>query len=183
MIKLVSYTFLALFITAAFYSFTSVKTIDLNSSVALKKTPFEIELKLEQIDAKQYYVIADLALKGDDYIISPYSDDDTYLPFSMTLTKTAFLKPINNLLEDPASVAEYDPILEQMVRLVRGKTIYKQKVLLNTNDDFDVSGMIELLIEPQCIPYHIDFTIHHQSGNLSIKKTKTGIPSYYKGNH
>lgn len=142
---------------------------------------FDVELQLERLSNDEYFIVTNLSLDGGAYVISPYSKDDTYLPFGITFLDNKHFAESQLLIENPKSVDEIDPILNTPVKFVRENTIYKQKITLNGSEDFESSGLIEFLLEPICIPYNIEFTITSKNGEMSVAKTNTAIAAnYYK---
>lgn len=143
--------------------------------------PFDISFHTEKIKNDQFYLVTTLEVDSGSYFISPFSSDDILMHFSINLDSNQFINPDDQLLEIPSPREEYDSVLEQKVKYVREKTTYKRKITLTSKDDFKASGLVEFLVEPRCVPYHVAFEIIHQSGQLKIAKTKTTIPSFYKG--
>jgi hypothetical protein len=43
-----------------------------------------------------------------------------------------------------------------------------------------VSGLIEFLLEPSCVPYDVEFVSSYRSGVMKVKKIKTSISKEYK---
>jgi hypothetical protein len=143
---------------------------------------FDMKVDIEQIAGNQYELAATIELENGSYVVSPYSEDDIYLHFSISIPDNDNLIADDKLLEIPASVPEIDPILNIPVRFIRGTTTYKQKIELTTENDFEVSGLIEFLVEPSCVPYDVEFTASYNSGVMTVKKTKTFISKEYKLN-
>ncbi len=159
---------------------------DINNKVVKKDTsniidpPFGITLQIEKIENDQYNLIVDIELKNKSYIISPFSKDEVYGHFNISIEGNSKLTPIESLLETPKAVEEFDPILNEPVKFVRVNTTYKQKVKLLEKDNFEMSGLIWFVLEPSCIPYDVNFVISNRSGVMKIHKTKTSISKGYK---
>ena len=156
-----------------------------NASIPVKvvdkaDNPFDIKLEIEKVSDNEYELAATIELEKGSYVISPYSEDDIYLHFEIAIPKNDYLTTGDKLTEIPVSIPEIDPILNIPVRFVRGTTTYKQKIKVNTSEDFEVSGLVEFLVEPSCIPYDVEFTAAFNSGILKVKKTKTYISKEYK---
>lgn len=140
---------------------------------------FEINLDIDKSNDTQYSLTVDFKLDKGSYIISPFSKDDFYLPFSIAINESKFIQP-GQLLEAPITVEELDTIINKQVRFVRENTTFTQNIKVLNQDDFEVTGLIEFLIEPQCIPYDVEFVISKNSGKLNVEKTKTYISKEYK---
>ena len=142
--------------------------------------PFNIIMQMNKINGEHYSLSATIELDSGSYVISPYSTDDFYLPFSMVINDTSALIVQGDLSETPASVEEHDPYLNLSIKVVRVNTTYQQHLKIASKDDFEVAGLIEFLLEPSCVPYDVEFTISSRSGKLEVKKTKTFISKEYK---
>jgi len=162
-----------------------LKSNEVNAATQIQESKeveetFDIKIEIEKTDDKKYELSTTIELKDGNYIISPYSEDDIYLHYSITIPKNNNLIVDEKLIEIPASIPEIDPILNIPVRFVKETTTYKQEIEVTTEKDFEVSGLIEFLVEPSCIPYDVEFLISHQSGIMEVKKTKTAISKEYK---
>ncbi|MFK7806739.1 MAG: hypothetical protein AB8F74_02960 [Saprospiraceae bacterium] len=146
------------------------------------KESFDIKFEIEKTDKEEYFLVASIELSEDSYVVSPFSKDDTYGHFIISIAENKYLTKGTELLEIPPSTEEYDPILEEPVHFVRVNTTYKQKLKLNSTNDFKVSGLLEFLLEPACIPYDVEFLISSSSGVLEVEKVRTFISKEYKVN-
>lgn len=144
-------------------------------------THFDIQFETKQVGYQRYYLTAALTLDEGSYVISPFSEDTFYMHFNILLDENDFIKAYQPILETPASVIEFDTIIKTPVRFVRQNTTYKQAIKIKKQDDFTTKGIVELLVEPSCIPYHVEFTLSYQSGALNIQKTETRFHPSYKG--
>lgn len=141
---------------------------------------FDIILQIDKITDEHYRLSATIELDSGTYIISPFSRDGFYSYFDMVISDNSALITQGDLSETPVSVEEYDDIIDLPVRLVRETTTYTQKLKVVSKDDFEVSGLVEFLLEPSCVPYDVEFTITSRSGKLDVQKTKTFISEEYK---
>ena len=142
--------------------------------------PFDISLQVENLGNNQYNLVVDLILEKGKYVVSPFSKDETYGHFIVSIEQTNKLIADNTLSETPTSVEEHDPILNMPVRFVRKNTTYKRKFNVRETSNFEVSGLIEFVLEPDCIPYDVSFVISKQSGTVKVKETNTIISKEYK---
>ncbi|MFK8005858.1 MAG: M56 family metallopeptidase [Saprospiraceae bacterium] len=149
---------------------------DLNSI----KESFDVLFQVDQLNEMEYNLSTTIILNKESYIISPFSKDTTYGHFYFTLPNNEHFVSDNQLLETPNSVEEFDPILEAPVKFVRVNTTYQRKIKLTGQDDFEVTGIVEFLLEPICIPYDVQFKISYKNGKMNVEKTKTVISSEYK---
>lgn len=161
---------------------SQVKIVDKREVTPEMNTGFDISLQIEapNSDKKYYSLITDIEIDSGSYIISPFSKDDFYLPYTLTIPSNVHLMPFGEVLEIPLSVESYDKFIEKQVRLVNENTTYKQRLKIHDQNDFELKGLIEFLIEPQCIPYDVEFVLTQSAGQLKVTKTKTVISEEYK---
>jgi hypothetical protein len=178
-----SLMFLVLVISIVSFSAYKYADIPNKSKSNLSETmlkPFDIQLDMEKLGGSEYELAVAIKLNKGDYIVSPFSTDGIYATFSLAIPKTSYLKVNKTLSEKPESLPEIDPIINKPVRFVRVNTTYKQKIEVTKEEDFEVSGLIELLLEPRCVPYDVEFKLSYKSGKLIAKKTKISISKEYK---
>ena len=152
-------------------TFATVK----NEEAQLPEGSFNIELQIDKVDGELYSFSTSLELDSGAYVVSPFSEDEFYGPFQISILDSRHLIIDERLLEIPKSVEENDPYINVPVRFVRENTIYKQNIKLLTEEDFEVSGLIEFVLEPSCKPYSVEFILSYHSDTMTIEKTKTSI--------
>lgn len=146
----------------------------------INEPTFDVLFQVNELENNEYNLMATIILDKGSYIISPFSTDSTYGHFYFNVEKSDYLVTDNQLIETPNSVEEFDPIIEAPVRFVRVNTAYRQKLKLTKEEDFEVTGLVEFLLEPICVPYDVEFKISYKNGTMKVEKTKTVISSEYK---
>lgn len=141
---------------------------------------FDIELSIDKEGEGQYNLVAALELEDGSYVVSPYSKDETYGHFGIFIAENQNLIANDSLIEIPASIEEFDSILNEPVKFVRTNTEFKRKMNVTGQEDFEVSGMIEFVLEPSCVPYEVEFALAQRSGVMEVEKTGVKIASTYK---
>ncbi len=141
---------------------------------------FDLQLDLLQESQDTYSLSAFLTLDSGSYVISPLSDDDFYLSFDIAIPLSTYMTVDKGINENPSTIAEFDSIIEKNVRFVRQNTTFSRNLSLVSTEDFELPGQIQFLLEPQCIPYDVDFSLVHEGGVLRIENLKTKINSSYK---
>jgi hypothetical protein len=136
---------------------------------------FDIKFQVDKVDEEQYSFSTSLELDSGAYVVSPFSEDEFYGPFQISILDSRHLFVDESLLEIPKSVEENDPYINVPVRFVRENTVYKQNIKLLTEEDFEVSGLIEFILEPSCKPYSVEFILSYHSDTMTIEKTKTTV--------
>jgi len=141
---------------------------------------FSIDLQVRQLEKSKLELVSTLDLKKGAYIISPFSQDEFYLNYTCSLEENSILRASSKMIEFPASSLEMDTIIETEVRFVRNTTRFSQEYYYEAKEDFVVSGLIEFLVEPSCIPWDITFDIERKDGVLSIENINKSISTEYK---
>jgi hypothetical protein len=140
--------------------------------------PFSMEIQLQRESLEEYTLNINLGLKPGNYIVSHFSKDSVYGHFEISFDHE-YLKRTDSLQEKPSSVEEYDSIVNMPVRFVRRNTVFKQNLVLETEEDFDMPGLIYFVLEPSCVPYEVGFVISHRKSKMSVRKVTTEIASSY----
>jgi hypothetical protein len=152
-----------------------VKVAVNTQEVIVENAPFNIEFQLEEKEAGIYSLATILELDSGSYVISPFSEDDFYGPFKISILDSTHLFVDESLIEIPQSVEENDPYINVPVRFVRENTVYKQNIKLLGEEDFEVSGLIEFLLEPSCKPYSVKFILSYYADTMRVEKIKTAV--------
>ncbi len=144
---------------------------------------FNINIGLETNErnshALEHTVVVGLELDSGSYVVSSYSEDDTYMHFNMVWSDTTHVAPTSPIVELPTAIEEFDSIINQTVRLVRNNTLFMQPFQVKSQRDFETTAHVEFLIEPQCIPYNVEFAIASENGQLTVNKGDPAFaPSY-----
>jgi len=143
--------------------------------VIVENASFNIEFQIEEKETGVYSLATILELDSGSYVISPFSEDDFYGPFQISIIDSTHLFVDESLIEIPQSVEENDPYINVPVRFVRENTVYKQNIKLLSEEDFEVSGLIEFLLEPICKPYSVEFMLTYNAGTMRVEKIKTAV--------
>jgi len=145
----------------------------------IKKEPkgvddsFDISFLIEKEQSDLYSLSVIFELDSGCWVVSPYSNDSVYGPTTISISDNDYLIVYDTLIEIPASVEEFDSILNMPVRFIRKKTTYKQSIRVLTKDDFEVPGSVWFVLEPHCTPKKVDFVISYRSGKMEVRKIYT----------
>lgn len=138
---------------------------------------FDIKFEIEEMQNEQYSLIFTFELDSGYYFVSPNSNaHHQVLIFSIEDTDSLLMNGV--LIESPRTFEEYDVLSNKGGEYVRETTKYYQDLMVNSENDFEVSGLIWFELLPTCQPYEIEFIISHSSGKLEVSKTSTTTSSY-----
>ncbi len=145
--------------------------IPLNGNPLFVADLYDLELTIEKTENNTYQLVTDIVLKNDAYFVSPHSKVASTGRYTSGLQKNKYIKMIETILETPRSVEEIEqtPKGNNYVNLVRENTTYKQPLEINSEMDFEVSGLIKFTIEPKCALEKIPFVITYKDGDMSVK--------------
>jgi hypothetical protein len=155
------------------------EVVTLNDVSVRAIDPFNITLQLSNEENGLNSLSVFLEMDSGCYVISPFSEDSFYGHFIMSFEENNHFVLVNPILEFPKSVLELDTILKEPVRFIRENTTFKQTLRSTSNGDFEVSGLVEFLLEPSCIAYDVTLIISSCNGEMSVVKTNTEISSEY----
>jgi hypothetical protein len=136
------------------------------------KEPYGIKYYIEETENNDFYLHVNIELHNNSHYISPHAKRDFKGKFSITLEDNDTVSLDKEILESPQSIEEIDnhPFVRGTVNWVRENTSYKQKIHINSKNDFVVKGLIHFTIEPRCTLEQIEFIIKYQSGRMIIEK-------------
>ncbi len=138
---------------------------------------FEVNFDLTQASNKKATLSFEIALDSGYYFVSPHSEGfHQRLLFSIENTDKLLLQ--GELMEIPETHEEYDDLSEKQGRFVRENTTYRQSMIIGTQNDFVVSGLIWLVVAPTYQPYEISFILSSRSGHLRIEDISTSISGF-----
>ena len=144
---------------------TSDKAVKLKTTTDL----YRVEFQISKIDNENYSFSIAIELDNGCYIISPFSNDTTYGHLEISYDRTDHLM-VNDLLEKPASVEEFDPIVGESVKFVKENTTYEQQLKVLTSNDFELKGSVWFVLEPRCTPEEVNFIISYNAGEMKVRK-------------
>lgn len=141
-----------------------------NVKPVITSEPYEINLELKKIKTDLYDFEISMKLNNNSHFVSPNAERDFSGKFTILMNETNKLVAIEDLIETPRSVEEYDPhpFTDGLVNWVRVDTKYNQKLQQKSQDNFEVSGIIQFTIEPRCTLEKIPFTITHLEGKMTV---------------
>jgi hypothetical protein len=149
-------------------------------SVETDKNLFDITFDVEAVAVDKFSLSFALELAEGQYTISPFSEDGFYLPITISwLSPDVYFVP-GRLEETPRSVYEFDMIIEKQVRFVKENTTYTQYFDWTPRGDTNMKCMVELLVEPSCIPYDVHFDLVSKNGEVSVNNITIIVSPEYK---
>lgn len=138
---------------------------------------FEITFEMDQEKDKEASLSFEIALDSGYYFVSPHSEGwHQRLIFSIENTDSLLLA--GELIELPETREEYDNLSEKEGNFVRKNTTYSQNLTVDTQNDFEVAGLIWFEMRPNCQPYEIRFVVSNNSGKLMIEKKSISTSDY-----
>lgn len=137
----------------------------------LPANPYELKLDTHKLSNDTYDLEIKMFLFNDAFYASPNEKGDLKGKFTFVMDINDFFTLENNLIETSLSnEKQVNYSLENgMPNWVRKNTSYKQKIEINTSEDFEVRGYIQFTIEPRCTSEKIPVFIKYEKGNLKFE--------------
>ncbi len=142
----------------------------LQENKEVEKLTFELVLELEKLDQNNYNFLATMKLDEGAYYGSPHSNNSYLGLFDIEFEKNEKITVGDTLIETPFPPEVDDAFSTEKVRWVKEETKYEQLLKVNTNEDFEVKGIVSTVVEPVCNRYEIAFVISSKSGEMSINQ-------------
>ena len=132
---------------------------------------YELRFEINKLENGVYDLILDMELKNGSYYVSPNSKGNFTGIFSIIIDENDKFEKTAKLIETPLSVEEYDshPFVRGYINWVKENTNYRQRIKRKSDEDFEVSGIIQFTIEPKCTLEKIPFFIKYKDGKLKVE--------------
>lgn len=132
---------------------------------------------MDQGKKEEVTLTFEMAIDSGYYFVSPHSEGwHQRLIFSIEDTDSLLLA--GELIELPRTWEEYDYLSGKVGNFVRKNTTYSQNLKVDTQNDFEVVGLIWFEMRPNCQPYEIRFVISNKSGKLMIEEKSISTSGY-----
>lgn len=145
---------------------------------------FEVHIDLQNIHTDTLMLSTHLKFVEGSWVYSPLSADRFYGHLRFGLNPNAFFgSDSTSLVEIPPSIAEIDPWIHNWVRVVREPTTFTQKLIRIDSSvpelETTLDGLIEFVLEPQCLPYEVLFSIKKsEEGTWNLTQGETRVAHY-----
>ena len=135
-------------------------------------TPYTLEYKIDKKDDTIFELVLNMDLNGNAHFVSPNSKIAYKGRFTLDINTDENIELVGNLIENPLSKEEIDnhPFVRGPINWVRVDTNYKQKLKVNTEEDFFVIGFIQFTIEPRCTLERIPIKLEYKNGKMIVEK-------------
>lgn len=129
----------------------------------LAPSGFDIRVFAEagQADSLQHAVlITEVDIPTGSYVISALSDRD-YLGKFQVIWEDSTIRPAGALIENPISMPGWEPFDQVYTPMLFENTELRQEWAL-PKDTSAFEGQVFFVLEPQCVPYALDFTLEKE---------------------
>ncbi|MEJ6736919.1 MAG: hypothetical protein QNK84_07765 [Flavobacteriales bacterium] len=145
-------------------------TVSEAEEVNKNKDPYNITFDIEKTEKDEYNLVVNMMLFDGAYFLAPASDIMFRGRFDISLNETESIQLDSNYFEFPFPALESDPFGNGPIMVQRANSTYKKKIIINTAEDFEISGLVVFTIEPKCTLEKIAYTISSKSGELTVTK-------------
>jgi hypothetical protein len=134
--------------------------------------PYTIKFLLETTAKNETFLVIEMELNNDSHFVSPNAKRDFKGKFNPSLKDNEFFTIEGELIESPLSVEEIDPhpFVGGAVNWVRVNTTYRQKISINTQEDFDYVKTVQFTIEPRCTLEKVEYIVKSRSGKVYFER-------------
>ena len=116
------------------------------------------------VNGEQVLLDIDVDIPNGSYVISALSDRDYLGKFQVNWTDS-LIHPASDLVEVPVSTLGWEPWDQVYTPMLFHPTTIRQTWNVpNSNDT--VSGQVFFVLEPQCVPYAVDFSVVMTTGSI-----------------
>jgi hypothetical protein len=131
--------------------------------------PYLIDIKIERGVDNSYYLVSTIDFLEESYIASPFSIHDYTGKFRSEVFENEHLE-LGELTSDSAKPSKPQVFTHaEPADWIKEKTVFRQRISLNTANDFLVGGKLSFTIEPNCTFEIIPFAISNKSGRLQVE--------------
>lgn len=136
----------------------------------LNTDPYAVFIDIIEVGKNDFNLIIKMDLNTDSFYVSPNSVRDFSGKFKLHLNENNQLEKTAALIEKPLSTEIFDPhpFVDAKVNWVKDDTTYTQKLHLNSKEDFQIRGLVQFIIEPNCTLEKIPFTIVYADAKMKI---------------
>lgn len=129
--------------------------------------PYQLQVNMDENDKNSFTI--NVLLKMDDgcYISSHFASGMKGR-FQVIMDENSFLTMDKVIIEEPKYKMELFKWSEDSVKIVRQNTTYRQDVKLLSQEDFEVKGTIQFVIEPKCTMERNTFVISRRNGKMKV---------------
>ena len=151
----------------------SIPILNYDSLNNKSKNPYAITLHTVSDDKNLHTLIIAIDLFNGAHFISPNAKRDFKGKFTILLEPNPYYELSDHLKEFPLSIEEHDPhpFTNGVVNWVRQNTVYSQKFNINSQDSFEIKGLIQFTIEPRCSLEKVPFLIKVTDGMVTAQLT------------
>ena len=137
--------------------------------------PYRLKLRIENEKKSngitEYTLRLEMVMDDGAFYVSPNNTYGEYMGvFDVSLNNSENLQLDDVITETPKSVLSTDPFTGDPVYTVTENTVHTIKLIVRTNEDFEVTGTVKFVIEPKCTLEETPFTITYKEGELKIKR-------------
>jgi len=138
----------------------------------INDSEYTLHFELEETNNKEQFLVISMELHNNSEYISPFEDKEFSGKFYLNLGTTKNINFEESIIETPQAVDSYDKFGNQYVKWVKVNTTYRQKLNINTKEDFEVLGRLEFTIEPRCTLEQIPFKISYKDEKMVFVEPK-----------
>ena len=146
---------------------SSKKTTTISNGLYKVDNLYDLKINIETTKDNIQYLVVSIILKKDSYFVSPNDNNNFSGKFNLDLGNYQNVVFDGTIIETPLSIKKTNTN-NITVNNINVNTVYKQKLAIGLNPDFEVFGRVQFTIEPRCTYEEIPFKIIYKNNKMTI---------------
>lgn len=148
--------------------------------IAQIETPVKWDYNTNKISGCEYELVISASITGKWHLYGQKSyGDDGPVPTSFHFTKTPEYELVGKTAESKP-IKKYEPVFGLELNYYEGKAVFKQKVLLHSDQPLEIKGDLEFMVcdDAHCLPpTTVNFSFKVQGSADCLTKKEAAVPT------
>lgn len=143
---------------------------DASSKTLYNKNPYSVRFNVEKTSSNSYIIFTDIVSKGNTHFVSSNSSGELNDKFKIEIKDNNLVKIEENLIEiyTTTNENELNSFVGSFINSTDSKTTYKQKMIVNSEEDFTIYGTIQFMLPNKSKLEKTGIVIKQYNGELVI---------------
>lgn len=134
-------------------------------AIVKSNDPYQITF---DVDNKANELLINIDLKEGSYYLAPNSAETFKGLLRVDIPTNEHIELVGKFSSKPKPTIEENQWGEGTINVIRKNTRHSLGYRLKSNDDFNIKGTVQFVIEPKCTMEIIPVTISNKAGKLSL---------------
>lgn len=153
-----------------FLGFFLLNSIGLHAQI---EEPVKWQFSKEKISETEYYIVFKAIIDEDWHLYSSFTPEGGPIPASFSYEESELYDTLGLVSETPEAEKQFDDVFNINVLILHHQVIFKQKIKLNTNKAFAITGEFtgQACIEGKCVLVGTDFSFSFNGDNIQKEES------------